>query len=433
MSLPAQSPRVLVIAEAANPEWVSVPLVGWSLSRALASMFDVHVVTQIRNREAFLRAGLTEGKDFTAVDSEAFARPLWILGQALSGGEGRGWSIQQAVSALSYPYFEHLVWKQFGARIKGREFAIVHRITPLSPVQQSPIAARCKEAGIPFVLGPINGGVPWPKGFEAEMKRENEWVSKFRGLYRYLPGRTATLRADAILVGSKATLQEIPTVHRARCIYLPENAVDPARFHRQARHSNGPLRACYIGRLVPLKGVDMLLEAAQPLLSAGQMTLDIVGDGPMMGSLRAQASIMPGVSFHGWLKHEEVQNVASACSLLTFPSIREFGGGVVLEAMALGLCPMVVDYAGPSELVTPETGYKVPMGDRPAVVNGLRERLFHCANHPEELAEMGNRARQRALSSFTWAVKAQQVGAVYDWVRAARSEKPVFFSSVQVD
>ena len=77
-----RSYRILLIAEAANPKW-GVPL-GWSLYQALAKVAHVHLVTQVRNRDALVRTGLVEGKDFTSVDNEWLASPLYKL-NALCG------------------------------------------------------------------------------------------------------------------------------------------------------------------------------------------------------------------------------------------------------------------------------------------------------------------------------------------------------------
>ncbi|MDQ2089357.1 glycosyltransferase family 4 protein [Marimonas arenosa] len=416
----SRQPKVLVIAEAANPEWVSVPLVGWSLATALRHVAEVHVVTHVRNRDAFLRAGEIEGETFTAIDNEALARPLWRLGEMLRMGQGKGWTALQAVQALSYPSFERLVWRRFGAAIRAGKFDVVHRVTPLSPTISSPLAKRCARAGVPFVLGPLNGGVPWPPGFESERRREREWLSYLRGAYKLLPGRRATLRhASAVVVGSRHTQSEVPAHWRDKSVYIPENAVDPARFSTVAAPEGGVLRAGFVGRMVPYKGPDMLIEAALPLLRAGRMRLEMVGDGPMLEGLTgfsAAQGVAEAVTFHGWLAHEEVQAVLGRCHLLSFPSVREFGGGVVLEAMALGVVPLIVDYAGPGELVTEGLGWKVPLGTRDEIVAGFRAALQRAAQDPGALAPMASAARARVAEAFTWARKAEQMRGVYDWV-----------------
>ncbi|MEM6890614.1 MAG: glycosyltransferase family 4 protein [Pseudomonadota bacterium] len=424
--------RVLAIAEAANPDWVSVPLVGWSLAQALKDVGDVHLVTQVRNRSAILGAGFEEGRDFTVIDSEALARPMHRISDALRMGKGKGWTTATAIAALNYPYFEHLVWQKFGASIRAGDWDVVHRITPLTPTTVSPIAARVRQAGVPFVMGPLNGGVPWPPGFEAARRQEREWLSYVRGVYRMLPGRNRMLRASsAILAGSLHTASELPTHVQDRVIYLPENGILPERFPLVAsQNADGPLKAVFVGRLVPYKGPDIALAAAAELLRSKRMQFDIVGDGPMMADLQQQAQstgTQDSVTFHGHVPHSRVSEILADAHLLLFPSIREFGGGVVLEAMATGVVPLVIDYAGPGELVTVETGFKVPVGPRTQIISDLTAKLTALETDRLELPALGQRARQHVFDHFTWAAKACQVKEVWEWVTGSRSDKPVFF------
>jgi glycosyltransferase involved in cell wall biosynthesis len=237
--------------------------------------------------------------------------------------------------------------------------------------------------------------------------------------------------ASAIITGSRHTAAEVPAEFQTKCIYLPENAVDLGRFDLvAAQKTNGPLRACFIGRLVPYKGPDILLEAAAGLLQSGKLTLDFIGDGPMMRSLRnsvAELGIEDSVTFHGWQEHKQVQTIAVQSNLLTFPSIREFGGGVVLEAMALGVVPVIVDYAGPGELVDEQVGFKVPIGTRDQIIADYRTCLEEIVANPRELAALSKNARNRVNTHFTWGVKARQVLQVYNWLKDRAQEKPRFF------
>lgn len=427
-------PKVLIIAEAANPEWVSVPLIGWSYSRSLLEVVDGHLVTHVRNREAILKKGLVEGKNFTPIDSEAVAKPIYKLGVWLAGGKEGGWTTRTALSSVSYYYFEWKVWQRFGRDIQQGRYDIVHRVTPLSPTVPSLLAPLCRRSNVPFILGPLNGGVPWPKGFDSVRRAEREWLSYIRSAYRLLPGYRATRQdASAILIASDSTLAQMPKKHHSKCFYLPENAIEPERFQRgshiEQKSYDPPLRAVFVGRLVPYKGADMLLEAAAPLVRDGKLIVDIIGDGPQMQLLRdivARERIEDGINLHGWVPHEELNECLQDAHILAFPSVREFGGGVVLEAMALGLVPVVVDYAGPGELVTPRTGFAIPIGKRTQIVSRFRRVLGDLASSPKKLPAMSSLCLRRAHEQFTWEAKAHQTLKIYNWVLDPSTERPHF-------
>ena len=425
---PPRRPRVLVIAESANPKLTSVALIGWSFSRALAKVADVHLVAEIRNQPDIEAAGI-EGMEFTPINNRRWQGMAWKVAKVLRGGTSLGWSTYSALATLAYPAFERRVWEKFGARIARGEFDVVHRITPNTPVTPSLLATRCAKAGVPFVLGPLNGGVPWPKEFAHLRHAEREWLSPLRNAYKLLPGFHATRRdAAALLIGAKFAWNEMPGRYHDKCVFLSENAIDAERFPRWERPElSGPLRVAFVGRLVPLKGVEMLLEAAAPLARAGRLQLDIIGDGPEMPKLRLLATdlkIADRVEFPGWVSHAQLAERLSRSQVFGFPSVREFGGGVVLEAMALGLVPVVLDYAGPAELVPPGTGFAVPMGARSEIVRNLAECFSKLLAAPAELRAMGRRAEEQVFQNFTWDAKARQMLQVYDWVLGRREAKP---------
>lgn len=425
-----RKPRILLIAEAANPESISVALVGWHHARALAEVAEVHLVTEERNRVAIEKSGLWRAP-MTAINAQATYQAAWKLGLKLRGGTGAAWTINSALYTLTYPFFERLVWKQFRGRLQGGEWDLVHRLTPLSPTTPSSLAKKCARHKIPFVLGPMNGGLAWPKGFENIRRQEKEWLSHVRGLYKLMPGYRSTRRsASAIMIASLSTWAEMPAQFHDKCIYIPENGIEGGRFDHPPRHAfAAPLRVAYLGRFVPFKGPDMALEAAAPLVREGRVVLDLIGDGPEMPRLRefvAREKLEAGVKLDGWVEHGKVHQRLCESDVFLFPSIREFGGAVVVEAMALGLVPIVVNYGGPAETVTDSTGFRVPLGTRAEIINGLREVLSRLAADPSALAAMSQRAQKHALSHFTWSAKANQVLEVYRWVLRQRADKPDF-------
>lgn len=409
--------RALLIAEAANPEWTSVPLVGYNIARAIAKKTDALLVTQVRNRAALLRSGLIEGKEFVAIDNEAVAARLHRLSAALQGDPGKAWTISTAFSTLAYYSFEREVWRQFGRRIADKEFDVVHRITPLSPTSPSLMANRLAQVGVHFVVGPLNGGIPWPKGFGDRRIAEREWLSYVRAGFKLLPGYRSTRRyASAILVGSQHTYDEMPRSARGKCFVVPENGYDPAYFGGARREPVLPLRAAFVGRLVPYKGADILLRAAAGFLKSGSLTIDIIGDGPQraeLGTLIAELGVENFVKFHGIVPNKQVAKVLGKCDFLAFPSIREFGGGVVVEAMALGMPAMVANYGGPAELVDERTGIRVPFTDQASLIEGFKRSIAAVIQTPAILGKLGQAAQKRAFDQLTWDAKADQILCIY--------------------
>lgn len=418
--------RVLIIAEQANPEWVSVPLVGWMQATALDRVCDIHLVTHIRNKDAIDRTAFPRER-ITYIEPGITQNFLnWASSFVSQKG---GWTTKNVLKLPMYYAFEWKTWKLFKKALAAGEYDLVHRITPLSPAVPSLIVGRLRAINIPFVLGPINGGLKWPEGFKHIQHQEREWLTPFRKLKNFLPYMSSMMKhAAAILVGSNAAYEDIKPELRSKCFYVPENGILPQDYRDSVDYARkGPMRVAFVGRLVPLKCTDIILEACAPSIRLGQTEVHIIGDGPERENLEKLAHELTGgkgIVFHGWVPHAELRKELVKNQVFAFPSIKEFGGGAVIEAMGLGLVPIVTNYGGIAEVVRPDCGFHIALDDRSGMIRAMQSIIDLLLKNPDQRQNLGLKARKRIMEYYSWDHKALQVLDVYAWVTNQAAQRP---------
>ena len=427
----SRPPRVLLLASDCNPEKPSLPVVGYKYARALARRCDVTLATHIRNRNAIARRADPE-IDPVYIDSEHVARPLYKLAKLLRGGTEVAWSTNMIFAWPAYLEFERLVWKRFRAELAAGAFDLVHRITPMSPTLPSYVAGKLE---VPFVLGPLNGNLDWPAAYRAEQKREREGLRRLRAFYKPLPYARATYRnAACVLAAFRHTIDDLEgLVDPARIVNMPEVGYDPELFHDEGRRPAPPpdtgaedapplpetarLRFLFVGRLVPYKAAEAVLRAFAASPRLRRHVLEIVGTGPERARLEALVAahgLAGSVRFTGRLTQAEVAGRMRAADVFAFPSIRELGAGVVVEAMACGMLCVVTDYGAPGSLISPERGLKVPLAPMPELAEGFRRAMETCAAMPVERRRALTRAGvAHVRSCLSWDVKAALTERLY--------------------
>jgi rhamnosyl/mannosyltransferase len=284
----------------------------------------------------------------------------------------------------------------------SRDVTVIHEPNPIALVSDWLTAQR----------GPL---VVW---FHSEVMRPR-W--KYRLMYRPFLRRVLR-RASRIVVSSPnlaahaAELQDF----RDKCVVIPFG-IDVDRLARSASIDEsvgriaaqfpGP-RVLFVGRLVPYKGVDVLIRAMEHV----EGTAMIVGDGPQRSILEELASatgVRQRVRFLGHLSDEDVVAHLHACDLFVLPSITraETFGVVQLEAMACGKPVVSTDLPTGVPWVNRhrETGLVVTPGD----VTELAAALNTLTSDRTLRERYGAAARIRVEEHFTVARMARDSSALY--------------------
>lgn len=175
--------------------------------------------------------------------------------------------------------------------------------------------------------------------------------------------------------------------------------VSPSAYRRDPG-GNGK-RVAFVGRLDPVKGALLLIEAMAEVLKVHpDATLTLAGDGPARAAAEARAlalGIEPSVRFAGFMTQGQVADLLANSDMLALPSFAEGLPVVYMEALASRIPVVASRVAGVQELVEDGvTGYATPPGD----VVSLVDRIVRLMDDPAEARRMGDSGRRAVEEAF---------------------------------
>lgn len=396
--------RILLSAYACAPHRGSEGGLGWNWARILSIRHQVHVLTADTSRddiEAELLRHPNPRLHFHFVPDSWRNTSAWPL--------GAGWAHQRLWQRRAY--------RQALRLCAAHTFDLTHHVS-YSTWRAPPLIGRLN---VPFVWGPIGGGQSVPPGFRRTLGLRGSIRESIRSLSQHLirfdPLVLETLeRATVILAANSSTLDFLPRRVRSKTELMLETGIDvPKDVHFRAE-SQGALQLLWVGYCVPLKGLPLLLESMRLLRDRVPVRLTVIGDGPERRRWARMAEdwgLVNQVTFLGALPYGETQKHYARADVLVFTSLRDTSGNVVLEAMRSGLPTIVLDWAGPRDIVSDECGIKITPRSPEQVAREMADAVIGLYRDPTRRRAMGEAGLLRTRQKFSWTGKSLEIERIY--------------------
>jgi glycosyltransferase involved in cell wall biosynthesis len=384
-------------------------LLGWNLLKQIARFHDVWALTYPKNRssiEEALREESIASIQVCYVDLPSWLRPLLRF-------QG------------THQFYYHL-WQLKAYLIARRlhqlhAFDLFHQITYANDWLASFIGAFLP---VPYVRGPGGGAHRTPKGFEGEYPLGGRLWERVRSLGQWLFRHDPIFvrgqrRADAILVCNRESFSNIPAKwsHKAHLFPVSGISSQDLALASPAQTQDSRFSVLSAGALIRVKGFGLAIKAFKEFADRHpESEFSIIGTGPEEARLRALARrlrLLNRVHFLSWLPREELLARMASHDVFLFPSLRDGGGTVVIEAMAIGRPVVCLDTGGPGMHVTEQCGVKVsPVSPQQAVrdLAGALERLYLDKGLRLRL---GKAARERAEQAYHWDRLGERLMEIY--------------------
>ena len=288
---------------------------------------------------------------------------------------------------------------------------LVHASLTLSPLDFR-LPDLCQQLGLPLVA-------TFHPAFDASLRNLSAGTQQLT-YQLYAP---SLARYDRVVVFSDLQAEVLARlgVPEPRLAVIP-NGVDPERWSPAApgaesaelqelrQRFNGRRVFLYMGRIATEKNVEALLRAWRLVQPAG-CTLVVVGDGPVRTSLMQTYGSEIGVHWWGY-EPDQAKRLAllQLAEVFLLPSLVEGLSLALLEAMASGTACVATDAGADGEVLEGGAGIVI---STQGVTTQLRTLLPVLRDQPVLSAELGRRARQRALERYTLERNIDQLERLY--------------------
>ncbi|MCK4717573.1 MAG: glycosyltransferase family 4 protein [Thermoplasmata archaeon] len=290
-------------------------------------------------------------------------------------------------------------------------YDIVHVHYP-PPLTEHFALKGTKKSKVPFVLT-----------YHCDLELRG-FARKIITLYEKILGRKVLHLANKVIVTTPSYAATSKRVWNVSPDVVP-NAVNAKEYN--PRRTGAGIRkgfgigeedymVLFVGRLVPHKAVQFLIEAMVEQDTGIKLT--VVGTGPYEDELRRRVKsfgVQDKVVFAGRVESAKLPELYAASDLFVLPSISrlEAFGIVLLEAMATAKPVIASGIPGVKEVITPGEEGLVAEPMNPA---DLAEKIRYMREHPEEAREMGKKGRKRVEEDYTWESVCDQIEKIYQGV-----------------
>jgi len=391
-------------------------VLGWNLVQQIGRHHEVWVITQEEDRQSIESTVSAQG--LTGMHFHYVGLPSWLKPMLKFQG------------AHQVYYYLWQMRAYFAARKLHKKigFDLFHHITYANDWMASFIGALLP---IPYVRGPGGGAHRTPAALIGEytfkgriwerIRRTGQWL--FRHDPFFIVGHR---RASAILLCNNDAMSIMPSKWSGKLHLYPVSGVPLEDLalgeDTNAANDDSPTNAEFsvisAGSLIRVKGFGLAIKAFKKFSDKYPASrLTIVGSGPeepRLAELVRSSHLEHKVELPGAIPRKDLLKKMASSDVLLFPSLRDGGGTVVIEAMSVGKPVVCLDIGGPGMHITEECGIKVTPRSPQETVDELAGALELLYNDEELRSNLGKAGRQKAAQSYTWERLGERLMEIYE-------------------